>query len=157
MFLIISTLVLSMNVFAIDVECLKEKNKKYVQLKTKWIEESKNIFIKAMPEEKKLIELMTKDQLLRLQSRSIAVDILLTNGSGKEWIDTGLPIPNWVTIGAEKRELLAKKHENYFKIYEEAKKISKKFENENKAPLKELNSKSTMLSMENIKSQLKNK
>ena len=128
---------------ASNLDCLRDKDKQYVNLKKSWLKESKEIFLSVMPEQKKLIELMTKEQLLRIERRFIAVEIFLSEknikkNNYKDWIDTKLPVPTWIILSKEQRESLAKRNKKYFEINEKTKKLTEEFSSQDKAPLKEL-------------------
>lgn len=133
-----SLLFISYSPFAKDVKCLMDKNKKYVNLKKDWLKESQTILEKAMPEEKKLIDLMTREQLSRVNRRLIAVEVLLKEKANKSLLDTTLPVPVWVTLNEAQREELGKRNERYFKINEKTKKLTTEFSSKDKTPLKEL-------------------
>lgn len=131
------------NIIASDLDCLRDKNKQYVDLKKAWLNESREIFLSVMPEQKNLIDLMTKEQLLRIERRFIAVEIILSKNNYKKnyyknLIDTKLPVPTWIILSKDQRESLAKRNKKYFAINEKTKKLTKEFSSQDKAPLKEL-------------------
>ena len=141
-FFIITSLFINV-IFASNLDCLRDKNKQYVNLKQSWLKESKSIFLSVMPEQRNLIELMTKEQLSRIQRRFIAVEFFLSEKNIKEnnyknWIDTKLPVPTWIILSKDQRELLGKRNKKYYEINEKTKKLTKKFSSQDKAPLKEL-------------------
>jgi len=139
----IANLLFINTIIASNLDCLRDKNKQYVDLKKSWLKESKEIFLSVMPEQKKLIELMTTEQLSRIERRFIAVEILLSEknikkNNYKDWIDTKHPVPTWIILSKDQRESLGKRNKKYFEINEKTKKLTEEFNSQDKAPLKEL-------------------